>query len=372
LPIMRVLLEKGYPEDAIGDIKTQGQAERIIELWPKAEKPLPPLMGTRRIEALEERGIEPTLPEIKKGYGMYIEPPEEEKEVPLFSTITGATQMYPESEANRLKMTAPKIYRTFEERTKLPEITGAYKIGQIKDFKEGDKFITKKYLGEGQWEKIGEAPRYKPTTKVDITVDTGLSKKVQSDLQGEIFEMENNLYSLNQAGELFQDDFLKYAGKGIGWLADKTDKLGIPWKQDYLEKYSTWQGIVDMQTLAYRKMVTGVAGGEKEMKAIEKTYINTKYDGPTKFKAKLEIYKHNTKAAIERKKAALATFGKKWPQLNLNERKQLAELYPFAFTEKDIEKTTVIPKEQFIKGKFYQDAQGRTAEYLGDGKWRLK
>jgi len=49
LPIMRVLLEKGYPEDAIGDIKTQGQAERIIELWPKAEKPLPPLMGTRRI-----------------------------------------------------------------------------------------------------------------------------------------------------------------------------------------------------------------------------------------------------------------------------------------------------------------------------------
>jgi len=120
LPIMRVLLEKGYPEDAIGDIKTQGQAERIIELWPKAEKPLPPLMGTRRIEALEERGIEPTLPEIKKGYGMYIEPPEEEKEVPLFSTITGATQMYPESEANRLKMTAPKLYRTFEERAEAP------------------------------------------------------------------------------------------------------------------------------------------------------------------------------------------------------------------------------------------------------------
>jgi len=121
LPIMRVLLEKGYPEDAIGDIKTQGQAERIIELWPKAEKPLPPLMGTRRIKALEERGIEPTLPEIKKGYGMYIEPPKEEKEVPLFSTITGATQMYPESEANRLKMTAPKLYRTFEDITKPPE-----------------------------------------------------------------------------------------------------------------------------------------------------------------------------------------------------------------------------------------------------------
>jgi len=51
---------------------------------------------------------------------MYIEPPKEEKEVPLFSTITGATQMYPESEANRLKMTAPKLYRTFEERAEAP------------------------------------------------------------------------------------------------------------------------------------------------------------------------------------------------------------------------------------------------------------
>ena len=47
-----------------------------------------------------------------------------------------------------------------------------YKIGTMKEFKEGGKIVTKKYTPQGKWEKTGEAPRWEAKTKVEYTPKT--------------------------------------------------------------------------------------------------------------------------------------------------------------------------------------------------------
>lgn len=48
--------------------------------------------------------------------------------------------------------------------------TVPYKIGTVKEFKEGGKIVTKQYTPAGKWEKMGESPRW--DTKPEYTVKT--------------------------------------------------------------------------------------------------------------------------------------------------------------------------------------------------------
>ena len=203
-----------------------------------------------------------------------------------------------------------------------------YKEGQIEEFKVGDEIVTRKYTS-GEWVNQDTAPRYKPTTNIDINVESPLTATTRTKLQQEIIDADQLLTDLDQAEKLFDESYLTYAGKGKAALTKIADKLGVDVGKEFLGKYSAWQGIVDKQTLTYRKLITGVAGGEKEMRDIARTYINTKDDSPTTFQSKQKIYRQNALAAKKRATVALNHFGKKWGDLTPKEQENLANSFPF-------------------------------------------
>ena len=85
------------------------------------------------------------------------------------------------------------------------------------------------------------------------------------------------------------DDYLTYKGQIKAWGTKKLDKLGYAGKeaQDWLDKRQEWYQIAKAQFLAYRKWVTGVAGGEKEMAEIAKSYPDPDKNSPAEYKGNL-------------------------------------------------------------------------------------
>ena len=72
-----------------------------------------------------------------------------------------------------------------------------YKIGTIKSFKEGDQFVDKKYSGQGKWEAIGKAPRYKPGTTINIGGKPAPASERENlnklfEFQGELTRIDEN------------------------------------------------------------------------------------------------------------------------------------------------------------------------------------
>lgn len=102
-----------------------------------------------------------------------------------------------------------------------PEPTAA-KDPLIKTFKEGDKFITKQYnRGTGEWEKMGEAPRYKPGD-INVATDlTGLSTFLTKSQRGK--EISNLRENRIQAVQM-----VKQGSSLIGNLRESGDQA-ISW-----------------------------------------------------------------------------------------------------------------------------------------------
>jgi hypothetical protein len=208
------------------------------------------------------------------------------------------------------------------------------------------------------------------STQINIGDITGLTKATKSKLQQEIIGLQDQLFDLKQADlpsqqnpeGLFKREYLEHKGKLKGWISRQADKFGVGYEQDFLKRYAAWKGIVKKQTLAYRKLVTGVAGGPKEMKDIESTFINVNVDSPMQYLAKRDIYEANTRAAIERKQYALQNFGKDIGSLSRKNRQNIAKQFPFqTYTES--------PKDQYEVGAIYEDAKGNKMRYAGNGKW---
>ena len=140
----------------------------------------------------------------------------------------------------------------------------------------------------------------------NITVNTGsVGKTTQNKLEDSIISGEKNIDMLTRLDDMYNPTFLEYTGKARAGLEDYLSKVGLS-KGEYLQKRAKWASEVDTFTLLWRKHITGVAGGPQEMKAIEKTVINTKYDSPAKYKAKREQMEIMTRAAIAKDKAYLA------------------------------------------------------------------
>lgn len=191
-----------------------------------------------------------------------------------------------------------------------------------------------------------------------------MTKKTQGDLENEIVQGKSTLAKLDEALKTFRPEFLEYAGKGKAWLADKASKLGISRKDKFLEDYSKWKAVVDAHTLLWRKFITGVAGGEKEMEAIERTTINTKYDSPISFLAKAEQIKKMTEAAIKRAEDLLNK-GFIVQKMDPASREKLFEANPLEnYGYQDVD----IPGDYEIGG-IYEDANGIRKRYLGNGIW---
>lgn len=205
---------------------------------------------------------------------------------------------------------------------------GPYKEGQIKDFKEGDQFIQKKYT-KGEWVPTGtKAPRYKPG--VTINMPDTVTPSMKTKLQTEMFERQQAIDRLNQIEELTKDEYLTYYGQGKAKISGMLTKAGM--STDEMKKftadYGEWASATKVHTLLWRKLITGVAGGEKEMKAIEQTTINVGDSAPT-FRRKLSRQKIMAEAALQRAQFSIEHFGKTFKDLTPEQKDNVRERFPF-------------------------------------------
>ena len=204
---------------------------------------------------------------------------------------------------------------------------GPYKEGEIKDFKEGDQFVQKKYTG-GKWVPTGvKAPRYKPG--VTINMPDTVTPSMKTKLQTEMFERQQAIDRLNQIEELTKDEYLTYWGKGKAKVSEMAAKAGIATDKisDYAADYEEWATSTKAHTLLWRKLITGVAGGEKEMEAIEAVSINIG-DSAKTFRRKLRRQKAMAEVAKQRAQYSIENFGISIKDLSDTKKAEIAKKFP--------------------------------------------
>ena len=142
----------------------------------------------------------------------------------------------------------------------------------------------------------------------NITIGKGnlnnMSKKTQGSLEGDILSGQDALDQLNMIEATFEEDFYTIGGKSEAWLKTFFNKMDA----SQVDAFTQRKGVHDQYVLqyfnAYRKWVTGVASGEKEMAWIQRSIPSGK-DAPMTFQSKLKSIKAYTEKAIARQKLAL-------------------------------------------------------------------
>jgi len=131
-----------------------------------------------------------------------------------------------------------------------------------------------------------------------------MSKKTQGSLEGDILSGTDALDQLNMIEATFEKDFYTIGGKSEAWLKNFFNKMD----PSQVDAFTQRKGVHDQYVLqyfnAYRKWVTGVASGEKEMAWIQRSIPSSK-DAPMTFESKLKSIKAYTEKAIARQKLAL-------------------------------------------------------------------
>ncbi len=131
-----------------------------------------------------------------------------------------------------------------------------------------------------------------------------MSKKTQGSLEGDILSGTDALDQLNMIEATFEPDFYTIGGKGEAWVKNFFNKMD----PSQVDAFTQRKGVHDQYVLqyfnAYRKWVTGVASGEKEMAWIQRSIPSSK-DAPMTFESKLKSIKAYTEKAIARQKLAL-------------------------------------------------------------------
>jgi hypothetical protein len=202
-----------------------------------------------------------------------------------------------------------------------------------------------------------------PTTNVNVNLD--MTKKTQADLEGEVVQGKGTLDMLKRVKGLYKREFHEYLGKGKVLARDIGSKLGVP-AGKFHAAYRKYALEVDKQTFLFRKFITGVAGGEKEMTAIEKLTLNTKYDSPDTAEAKMAQMEIMTNAQIKRAQDLLSA-GIDVRKLNPQQRAQMAEKFPienYGYKDIDMPGDREKPSE-YAPGAIYEDAEGKQMRFDG-------
>ena len=124
-----------------------------------------------------------------------------------------------------------------------------------------------------------------------------LTKKTSGQLEETIIKGEDLLVNLQMQGLQFKDEFLTYDGKiKYKFLLEKdraSQITNIPLtleERQFVNSYSKWQQTNLQYFNNYRKLITGVAAGEKEIGWLQES-IPSEKDTPYTYRAKLKIYK---------------------------------------------------------------------------------
>ena len=143
-----------------------------------------------------------------------------------------------------------------------------------------------------------------------------LTKKSIGKTEETIIGGNELLANLENQKLLFQDEFLDYKGVLKYKLLLKKDKAsgftGVELTTDerqYVNSYSAWQQTNLQYFNQYRKIITGVAAGEKEIGWLQES-IPSEKDTPNTYKAKLDNQIRIQKALIENAEKYKATKGK--------------------------------------------------------------
>ena len=143
-----------------------------------------------------------------------------------------------------------------------------------------------------------------------------LTKKTVGQAEETIIKGGDLLSNLETQGLLFKDEFLETKGKVKYKILLEKDRLAsitkVPLKQDerqYINAYSAWQQTNLQYFNNYRKLITGVAAGEKEIGWLQES-IPSEKDTPSTYKAKLKNQIRIQKSLIENAQKYKATGGK--------------------------------------------------------------
>ena len=138
-----------------------------------------------------------------------------------------------------------------------------------------------------------------------------VSKSAKSKWESEIKGQEDLLANLNRMENFYDERFLQIQGKADKALQSTLDRFGFATeeKQQFLQRYANWEQAQEQYFNAYRKLITGVAAGEKEIAWIQASIPSSK-DSPSVYRSKVQLQKQITKQIIDRAKRFKGGFEK--------------------------------------------------------------
>lgn len=120
-----------------------------------------------------------------------------------------------------------------------------------------------------------------------------LSKQNITDVQGKLMEKRDSFKQIKGIIKNFDPDAFSLSGRVAEKYATVKDYLGKASVEDkaLLDRRTEQQQNIDTLFLQWRKFITGVAGGEREMEDIRKTILNTKLSPEQAKAAAANLYK---------------------------------------------------------------------------------
>ena len=170
-----------------------------------------------------------------------------------------------------------------------------FNLALPEDFAEFNKFIDQKGVYEVK------APAVVTSSLEGMTKPEKSSKGTW---EKEIKGQEDLLANLERMDIFYDPNFLQLQGKAKKEWNAILDKLGVA-KADqvqFLQRYANWEQAQEQYFNAYRKLITGVAAGEKEIAWIQASIPSSK-DSPSVYRSKVKLQKQITKQIIQRAKA---------------------------------------------------------------------
>jgi len=158
----------------------------------------------------------------------------------------------------------------------------------------------------------------KPTVQAtSLAGISGVPKTTLTEAGKKLTGAEELQLTLGDMENLFEPEFLTYMGKGKKVISDTLSKAGYSNEQidAFAQRKAVWDQSVEQYFNQYRKLITGVAAGEKEIGFLERS-IPSKNDAPNVFMAKVRLQRKLNDAIIERSKRYLQGGGIK----TLNEK----------------------------------------------------
>lgn len=122
-----------------------------------------------------------------------------------------------------------------------------------------------------------------------------LSSTVKTHVQKKLIEIDTDISDLDSIYDEFDAQAFTYIGQAQEEIAEQMDKFNLASDSQKELLYGRIQQRqkIERMSLIWRKYITGVAGGEKEMAKIEKTTLNPKLS-PTQAKGAMDLLMRRT------------------------------------------------------------------------------